>query len=185
MFVFYLTLMEDDAERALFVTFYKRCFPRLYHTALSILRTHEGAEDAVQAAIFKILSRHPEKFFEKMRRSWDETECWAVLVVEHIAIDMQRKDAWTVPMDETWDAPAPSDTEGDAAYDRLRALITALPEIYRVVLERKFLLEWRDTEIARELGLSVSTVASRVARGRKLLQKMLEEEGYACDGERV
>ena len=157
----------------------------VYRVALGYLRSAHDAEDAVQAAMVKILSRHQETFFEKLGRSWDETEGWAVLIVEHVAIDMLRKESHTVPLDEGWDAPAPSDTEGEAGYHALRELIDRLPEIYRVVLERRFVLEWDNAEIARELGLSENTVSTRVLRGRKLLQKMMEEEGDGHDGSRV
>lgn len=185
MLAFYLSLIEEEADRALFAEFYTRCKRHLYHMALSVLHSPEAAEDAVQAAMVKILNGHQEKFFEKIRRSWDETECWAVLVVEHIALDMRKKEAHTVPLYEGWDAPAPSDTEGEAAYHALRELIGRLPEIYRVVLECRLVLEWDNREIARELGLSENTVSSRVSRGRKQLIDLMKREGYSHDGPRV
>lgn len=185
MLAFYLAMIEEEADQALFMAFYTRCERHMYHMALSILHSPEAAEDAVQAAILKILSRHQKNLFERIRRSWDETECWAVLVVEHMALDMRRKEAHTVPLYEGWDAPARTDTEAEAGYHYLQELIETLPELYRVVLERRFLLEWDNREIARDLGLSENTVSTRVARGRKLLLKLLEEEGYTHDGQRV
>lgn len=185
MLAFYLAMIDEEADRALFVEFYTRYRRRMYHMALSVLHSPEGADDAVQTAIAKILERHQEKFFEKIRRSWDETMRWAVLIVEHTALDMRRKEAHTVPLSEDWDAPARSDTEGEAAYHHLRELVDRLPEIYRVVLDRKLILEWDNREIARALGLSENTVSTRVARGRKLLLELLREEGYDYDGQRV
>ncbi|MBR6526534.1 MAG: sigma-70 family RNA polymerase sigma factor, partial [Lachnospiraceae bacterium] len=58
-------------------------------------------------------------------------------------------------------------------------VIRAMPEQYRTILELKFVLEWKDKEIARHLGLPLSTVTSRIHRGRKLLQDALIKEGYA------
>ena len=185
MLAFYLAMIDDEADRALFTEFYERCRLHMYHMALSVLHSPEAAEDAVQAAIEKILRRHQEKFFEKIRRSWDETEGWAVLVVEHMAMDMRKKEARTVPLYEGWDAPAREDTEAEAGYHYLQELIETLPELYRMVLERRFLLEWDNREIARDLGLSENTVSTRVSRGRKLLLDMLEKEGCGNDGQRV
>ena len=61
------------------------------------------------------------------------------------------------------------------------ALILALPEAYRRVLELKFVEEESNQEIAKRLGLKESTVSTRIHRGRKLLLDAMEREGY-CYG---
>ena len=58
------------------------------------------------------------------------------------------------------------------------ALIRTMPEQYRAILELKFVLEWTDKSIAKELGLPVTTVSARIRRGRKQLQAQLIKEGY-------
>ena len=58
------------------------------------------------------------------------------------------------------------------------ALIRSMPETYRQVLEMKFVLEMKDKEIGKALGLSADAVSQRVRRGRKLLIEKLREEGY-------
>ncbi|MGN0969499.1 MAG: RNA polymerase sigma factor, partial [Evtepia sp.] len=59
--------------------------------------------------------------------------------------------------------------------------IRAMPEQYRTILELKFVLEWRDKDIARYVGLSESAVSTRITRGRKLLQEALRKEGYVYE----
>ena len=53
-----------------------------------------------------------------------------------------------------------------------------MPEQYRTILELKFVWELEEKEIARQTGLTVSAVSTRVYRGRKLLQQALRKEGY-------
>lgn len=178
MLTFYLSLIEGDSAKARFAQFYERALPRLYQVALRILHTPEMAEDAVQASMLKIVDRHMEKFLKISQKSWDETEFWAVTIVRNTALDMRRKEAWTTPLPEEWNPPAPSDTEGEAGRAYLRELIRALPEAYRAVLEPKLLLEWENVEIARSLGLTEAAVAKRAARGRRLLMDQLERGEY-------
>lgn len=85
-----------------------------------------------------------------------------------------RQEQRYAPWDETWDMPAP--TPGDPR--PIVAVIQAMPEPYRRLLELKFLLEWSNKEIAKHLGLSQTAVSTRLNRGRKLLQERLREEGY-------
>ena len=70
----------------------------------------------------------------------------------------------------------PAPTPGDSR--PIVAVIQAMPEQYRRLLELKFLLEWSNKEIAKHLGLSQTAVSTRLSRGRKLLQERLREEGY-------
>lgn len=178
MLTYYLSLIGGDLPKAQFTQFYERARTRLYHVALSILHTPEGAEDAVQASMLKILDRHVEKFSELFQKSWDETLFWAVIIVRNTALDMLRKEARSAPLPGAWNPPGPSDTEGEAFRLYLRDLIRALPETYRVVLEPKLLLEWENVEIARDLGLTEAAVAKRAARGRRLLMEQLERGEY-------
>ena len=57
-------------------------------------------------------------------------------------------------------------------------LIRQLPEEYRRVLELRFVAEWSLGEIAQAMGLTESAVKTRVFRGRKMLLKSLQKEGY-------
>lgn len=185
MLAFYLSLIEGDEAKARFEQFYRRSYPRLWRVAWGILRSSELAEDAVHAAVIKIIDRHMEQFLKISQKSWDETEFWAVIIVRNTALNLLEKERRTVPMAGEWDAPAPNRAEDGAEYARLLELIQALPEIYRAVLEPKLVLEWDNAEIARAQGLSPSTVSTRAARGLKILREKLREEGYEDDGQRV
>ena len=182
MLAFYLALVEDEAARERFAQFYTRYFPRLHAVALRVLHTPEGAEDAVQAAMLKILNGHMEDFLKISSKSWDETLRWAVIIVRRVALTMRRQEARTSPLDGWGELPAPPGAEDDDARRRVRALIRTLPETYRAVLELRLLLEWDNVSIARLLGVAPSTVATRFRRGRLMLAELLERKGYGHDG---
>ena len=102
---------------------------------------------------------------------------WMVVVVRNTALSLLRREQRDLPLEEDWDtaAPAPGDPRG------IVAIIRSMPEQYRTILELKFVLEWKDKDIARYVGLSESAVSTRIARGRKLLQEALRKEGYVYE----
>ena len=51
-----------------------------------------------------------------------------------------------------------------------------MPEIYRAVIEMRFVEELSTKEIAAALGLKETTVNVRIHRGRALLMKKLRDE---------
>lgn len=57
-------------------------------------------------------------------------------------------------------------------------IIHEMPQVYRAVLEMRFVEECSTREIANRLHLKESTVNTRIHRGRLLLIKKLKEEGY-------
>ena len=96
------------------------------------------------------------------------------VVVRNAAFTLRRRELRHQPIPDGWDAPAP-DRHGAAD---IVAVIRAMPESYRTVLELKFVQEWSDRAIARALDLPLSTVTSRIQRGRQRLRAALLEEGY-------
>ncbi len=174
-----LALLEGEADRALFLEFHERYERKLYTVALNILRAPSLAEEAVQDAMVSIV-RHWEDFKKIFEKNCYEIAPWCVTIVKHAAVDILRQEGRSEPLDEDWDAIAPEDVEQESAYRHLVALIRAMPEQYREVLELKFVLERSNREIAEALGLTEGTVGVRIQRGRALLIRRLKQEGYSC-----
>lgn len=101
---------------------------------------------------------------------------YAITAAKNAALDMLRAQSHTVPLPEDWDPPAQQDGQDDYSY--LVSLVRELPEGYRRVLELKLVEELGNREIAKRLSIRESTVSSRVMRGRAMLQKRLQEEGF-------
>ena len=104
----------------------------------------------------------------------EKRKAWMVVLVKNVCLDIRRRENKYQPLDPDWDMEAPPQGEPTGILDTLRAM----PDQYRTILELKFVLEWKDKEIARHLGLPLTTVTARIHRGRKLLQDALRKEGY-------
>lgn len=95
---------------------------------------------------------------------------------EKYGAGMLRREKREAELDESeWMPSVPADEGG---FQALVALIRQLPEEYRRVLELRFVAEWSLAEIAQAMGLTESAVKTRVFRGRKMLLKSLQKEGY-------
>ena len=165
-----LAALESSDDKALFRQFFARHDGTLRRYAQALLHTPALAEEAMQDAWLRCV-QHADTFCSLPA---DKRLPWMVVVVKHAAFDLMKKEARHCQLDPSWDAPAPEAGDPGGIVDVIRAL----PPQYRTILELKFLLEWSDKDIARHLHLPVSTVSSRIQRGRKLLQTRLLEEGY-------
>lgn len=175
MLTMYLAMLGSEEDRERFTLLYEAHEKRLYAVALKVLRDPTRAEDAAQQTWLQVLRN-----WERINAlDWDSAAKYLVVAARNAALDMLKKERWNTSMPEDWDPPAPEDGQGE--YQRLVALILALPEVYRRVLELKFVEEESNQEIAKRLGLKESTVSTRIHRGRKLLLDAIEREGY-CYG---
>lgn len=165
-----LAALESEADQRFFHQFYHKYKTDFYRFALSLLHDPHWAEEAVQEGWMKCVQNAGDFFAvaPKQRRAW------MAVLLKRVCLDLREKEARTAQLDEAWDqaAPDPGDPQG------IVDLIRAMSEQYRTILELKFVLEWSDKAIARELHLPVATVSTRISRGRKLLQERLIKEGY-------
>lgn len=145
---------------------------RLHRLAARLLGPGPRAEDAVHDAFVKLMQN-----YDQLRPRPDgDLERWLLAVVRNTALDMLRKDGRETELEaQAWEPAVPPDL---GEFETLTALIRALPEDYRRVLELRFLAEWSLQDIADALGLTEGAVKSRVFRGRKLLIDALRKEGY-------
>lgn len=171
MISIFLTLLEDEADRARFTWIYEQYHGRMEQTAIRLLGRQGGAEDAVQNAFLQVI-RH----FEKIDTiPCEELPFWLISIVKNEARMILRKRKNTVPF-EDWEQvqEAAKDVSG---YEELVELFRQLPESYRGVLEMKMLLGYTDREVALRLNLSETAVSTRATRGRALLRAIAEREG--------
>lgn len=107
---------------------------------------------------------------------------WLIVTARNTAINryraLQRRD--TLPLTDELAATIadlPADPAGDAA-DELAVLVAALEPPDREIFLRKYYLMQSSREIAAALDLRVSTVNTRLSRGRDRLRRQLQERGY-------
>ena len=172
MLICLLAMMDDESDRRKFTIIFNQYHVRMEQAAMHILPEQNDAEDAVQNAFVQVI-RH----FGKI----DEIPCeellyWLISITKNEALMIRRKKQRVTAL-EDWDAAAAS-ADADMDYGSVIALFARLPETYRTVLEMKYLVGCTDREIAQRLGLSETAVSTRASRGRDLLTKLLEKEGY-------
>lgn len=172
----YLATLENDADQALFAQLYRQYVSKMMKVAQRILPSHAQAEDAVHDAFLKMIQH-----FEELKAIPDQQRVyWMIAVTKNASLDLLRKGKKEMPMEEeaaVYQA-APADEGGFRA---LVAVIRAMPETYRRVLELRFVAEWSHAEIAQELRISEGAVKSRVFRGRQILMERMAKEGYCCE----
>ena len=148
---------QKEGDR--FTRLYQQNQDRLHRLAARFLGPGPKAEDAVHDAFVKLIQN-----FDQLRtRSDAQLERWLLAVLRNTAVDALRRDSRETDQGE---------------FEALVALIRAMPEEYRRVLELRFVAEYSLADIAGELGLTEGAVKSRIFRGRKLLIDTLRKEGY-------
>ena len=168
----YLQMIETDEDKQRFAEIYMQTHARAEQTAIRLLHNQQDAEDAVQNAYVQVI-RHLEKTKEIPCK---DLPFWIISIVKNEALMILRKKK-RVMLLEDWDG-AVEEAEGISDYQSLVRFFASLPETYRAAMEMKYLIGYSSREIARYLDISEDAVNTRLLRGRKLLQSILEKEGY-------
>lgn len=178
MLSFYLAILETEVERHKFTDIYEQYHVKLENVAMHILSDQKDAEDAVHNAFMQII-RHFEKVSEI---SCEDLPFWLISIVKNEALMILRKKARMIPIEDwegkkDWGEVAQS-AEDITSYRELVELFTKLPHTYRMILEMKIFYGYSDREISKRLDISETAVSTRASRGRALLQKIMEREGF-------
>ena len=160
-----LTMLESDEDRQRFIKIYEQYHALMEQTAMRILAEQSDAEDAVQNAFVQMI-RHVEKIYEI---PCENLPFWIISIVKNESLIILRRKKRTVPL-EDWDNFA-AEAEDVTGYQELVGLFARLPESYRAVLDA-------DREVAEKLGISRAAVSTRANRGRALLRRIAEKEGF-------
>lgn len=172
MLIYLLALIDDEADRRKFTMIFNQYHCQMEQVAMRILTEQKDAEDAVQNAFIQVI-----KHFEKVSEiSCEELPFWLISITKNEALMIRRKNQRVTTL-ENWDAFVET-TDSNMDYHAVVALFARLPETYRAVLEMKLLLGYTDREIAQHLGITEAAVSTRANRGRLLLRKMMEKEGF-------
>jgi RNA polymerase sigma-70 factor (ECF subfamily) len=147
--------------------------PDLRARALRLCGEASAADDVVQDTLERALRFEGQYQAGTNLRAWALQVLYSVFVThwrrgrrERKALDCLARDphAWTAP--RSFSAP---DAGAGAMTRSTRRKLDALPEGYRAVVMMVDLEQRSYRDAARELGVPVGTVMSRLHRGRKLL----------------
>ena len=104
------------------------------------------------------------------------------VIARRRAVNALRRSKQDAPLeDDELPIPAPDPEEEflrQTEYEALRQTVDGLPEPDRTIFIRHYFYFQKTAEIAAALGIRVSTVQQKLARGRERLRRELIEGGY-------
>jgi RNA polymerase sigma-70 factor (ECF subfamily) len=166
---------EDDALAAM-VDQYASA---LYRVAYSVLRNQADAEDAVQEAFVRVL-RHRDSLGEVR-----DHRVWLIRIVWNIVLDRKRRAKTRPETDDVAELARVLPSTGLSAEEIAAAAqhhahvlgcVDRLPVKERQVLMLSAFEELSSVEIASVLGITESSVRSRLFRARNLMAELLDHE---------
>ena len=184
MFACMLVALESEDDRNFVERLYLENYGAMYRKTRSILKSHADAEDAVEAAMLRILDHIPtlKKCNAASQRSY------LIACARNAAIDRLRRDSrldrYADPQERISTLPdgaPPADTFLIRS-EQIQAVAAALKRLepgMRELLRMKYYDEMSDAEIAQLLGVSRDSLRNRVNRARRKLGALLQE--VDCD----
>jgi RNA polymerase sigma-70 factor, ECF subfamily len=148
----------------------------LYRVAFSVLRNAADAEDAVQETFLRVL-RHRDNL-EEVR----DQRVWLIRIVWNIVLDRKRRAKTRPETDDVSELARVLPSGGLGADDRAIAAqhhahvlqcVGQLPAKERQVMVLSAFEELSSVEIASILGITESSVRSRLFRARNLMAELL------------
>jgi len=148
----------------------------LYRVAYSVLRNAADAEDAVQEAFIRVL-RHRDTLHEVR-----DQRVWLIRIVWNIVLDRKRRAKTRPETDDVAELARVLPAAGLTADERVAAAqhhahvlgcVEQLPAKERQVLMLSAFEELTSVEIATVLGITESSVRSRLFRARNLMAGLL------------
>ena len=137
----------------------------MYRTAVAILMNDEDAADAIQETILACWEKMDTLQYTKYFKTW------MTKILIHKCLDIRKKQEKIIPM-EDYEEPAVED-----AYNiEIKEALETLGEKYRLIMMLYYGEGYRVQEIADFLGMPISTVQTRLDRGRKKLREYYQSD---------
>lgn len=180
----FLSVIENDDDRAFVEKLYYDYGERMYGVAYSALRSASDAEDAVQTVFMNIAAKHLQtvKELDEGRK-----KNYLLAAAKYAALSILRGKKKTVSLDSmAEDGYEPSSDEdftewvcANCEKDDIIKAMGRLDPLYGIVLYYHFGEDMPAQQIAELLGKKLSTVKAQLVRGKKLLMKELRAGGEA------
>lgn len=167
---------RQHAEEAALSALVSQYSGTLYRVAYSVLRNSADAEDAVQEAFMRVL-RHRDTLSEVR-----DQRVWLIRIVWNIVLDRKRRSKTRPETDDVAELARVLPAGGLSAEQRaaaaehhahVLACVEQLPAKEREVLMLSAFEELNSVEIASVVGITESSVRSRLFRARNLMAGLL------------
>jgi len=170
-------LDRQHAEEAALAALVSQYAGTLYRVAFSVMRNAADAEDAVQETFMRVL-RHRDTLSEVR-----DQRVWLIRIVWNIVLDRKRRAKTRPETDDVADLARVLPCKGLSAEEiasaaqhhaHVLACVEQLPPKEREVLMLSAFEELTSVEIATVLGITESSVRSRLFRARNLMAGLLD-----------
>ncbi len=177
-----ISAIENPDDRDLMTSFYLEYKALLYSEAQKHLDIPEDIEDTVSEALTKIIDKMA--VFRNLKH-WQQVQ-YALTTVRNLSYILLKKNThFTIVSFDDSDIDIPADdgnsVEKSVEDKMFKAYIRQIwKEIDledRMLLEQKYILHWRDEEIAKSLGIQPQSVRMRLTRTKKNILKVLQQKG--------
>lgn len=178
----YLSILDTEEEKTKFEKIYDTYKDVMRQAAVEILKDNYLAEDAVHEALIRIA-----KNFSKVGEvESKKTRNFAIIIAKNTARTIRERESKYVKIDEVEALlQAKDDIEEDVftkvSLEDIMEVIDSLPAVYKETTMLYWLEEYKISEVAKILDISVNTAQSRIQRGRKIVERLLKER-IGCDG---
>ena len=192
MLVLYMSFLDDDSEKRLFEKIYYSYRKQMFLVAKEIVSRNEDAEDVVHDVFYKVASKH----MEVVSRLQDaDLRNYMLKATKNRAINAKKKKSKeSVSLDTVMEYDVEHIRElSDESflevlcekmeYVQILETMKSMDKRYQDVLYYHFVLEFTVPETAKELGRTKETVKKQLARGKKILLRLLEEKGVGKYGD--
>ena len=168
---------SQDAKEKTLAALVEQYASALYRVAYSVLRNSADAEDAVQETFLRVL-RHQDSLHEVR-----DHRVWLIRIAWNIALDRTRRAKTRPETDDVTELARVLPAAGLSAEEIAAAaqhhahvlrMVDQLPVKEREVLVLSAFEELSSVEIATVLGITESSVRSRLFRARNLLAGLIE-----------
>jgi RNA polymerase sigma-70 factor (ECF subfamily) len=175
-----LVQLSRTGDRAAFIELVNLYKGKLQRLAYRMLNNKHDSEDAVQETLLRVYQNLDH---------YDESQTfstWIYRIGKNICIDLLRKKKFTHSLDAGVDAQAEQtyydklhskELSPESTYlytemqEQIRKLINKLSVKYRTIVALYYLNDLTLQEISEQLGIPVTTVKSRLHRGREQLRR--------------
>lgn len=153
---------SSQSKQEILADIYLRNLDTVYRVCWLYMKNRSDTEDAVSDTFVRLM-RSDMKF-----ESREHEKAWLIAAARNICKDVLKSPKYkNEPLDENM-------LTGEILTDETLIAVKELPEKYRTAVYLYYYEGYSCGEIAEMIGSLKSTVISRLARGRKILKKMME-----------
>ncbi|RTE11437.1 RNA polymerase sigma factor SigW [Paenibacillus whitsoniae] len=180
-----LAKLARNGDRNAFAELVELYKDKIFHLAYRMLNNKQEAEDAVQETFLRVYT-NLHRYDENQKFS-----TWIFRIGTNLCIDKLRRRRNTYSLDAEMSdgegadfyAMLPSDEDTpeeqlivSETQAQIHRAIASLPEKYKSIVVLRYLHDMSLQEISDVLDMPVTTIKTRVHRGREYLRKKLEQE---------